>query len=221
MHIQTKQLVKSYVIGGKPTPILKGIELDIQSGEFVVLSGKSGAGKSTLLYQLSMLSRPTSGQVIINDTDMATLSDSKRSDFRLRNFGFVFQEFALSRDLTAVENVALPLMCQGISFTDSRTQAQEALDAVELGHRADNYPEQLSGGEQQRVAIARAIVTKPQLLFADEPTASLDTLNSENVLEIISQLHKDLGITVIMITHEEQYKSIGDRIIELEDGMLI
>ncbi len=221
MNLQTNKIIKSYVIGGKPTQILKGIDLSVQSGEFVVLSGKSGAGKSTLLYQLSLLSRPTSGQVLVNGIDMATLSDAKRSDFRLRKFGFVFQEFALSRDLSALENVSLPLMCQGVSFKNSRQRAQSALEAVELGHRSDNYPEQLSGGEQQRVAIARAIVTEPELLFADEPTASLDTKNSENVLQIIKQLQKKLGITVIMITHEEQYKTIGDRVIELEDGKLI
>jgi len=221
MNLQTQQIIKSYVIGGKETQILKGIDMSVSSGEFVVLSGKSGAGKSTLLYQLSLLSRPTSGSVIIDGVDMATLSDSKRSDFRLRKFGFVFQEFALSRDLSALENVALPLMCQGVSFRESRKRAQDALDSVELGHRSDNYPEQLSGGEQQRVAIARAIVTEPELLFADEPTASLDTANSENVLQIIKQLQQKLGITVIMITHEEQYKTIGDRVIELEDGKLI
>lgn len=221
MKIHTDKLIKSYIIGGKPTQILKGIDMHIKGGEFVVLSGKSGAGKSTLLYQLSLLSRPTSGKVLIDGVDMATMSDRTRSAFRLRNFGFVFQEFALSRDLTALENVALPLLCQGIGFSQGREVARKALEAVEMGHRADNYSEQLSGGEQQRVAIARAVVTEPAILFADEPTASLDSYNSENVLEIIKGLQQSLGITVIMITHEEQYKHIGDRVIELEDGVLL
>lgn len=221
MNIQSTQLVKSYTVGGQLTPILKGIDLTIGSGEFVVLSGKSGAGKSTLLYQLSMLSRPTKGQILIDGVDVGELTETQRTEFRLRNFGFIFQDFALSRDLTAVENVALPLICLGYSFHRAYTDATAALKRVELDHRADNYPEQLSGGEQQRVAIARAVVTRPNVIFADEPTASLDTKNSENVLEIISNLHKTEKITVIMITHEERYKHIGERIIELEDGKII
>lgn len=221
MKIETKQLVKSYHIGGKLTPILKGIDLEIQSGEFVVLSGKSGAGKSTLLYQLSMLSRPTEGSVLIDGDDVGVFSDTERTSFRLKNFGFVFQDFALSRDMTAVENVALPLVCLGYSFKRANAEAISALKRVNLAHRADNYPEQLSGGEQQRVAIARAVVTRPNVIFADEPTASLDTANSENVLDIIKKLHQEEKNTVVMITHEEQYKDIGDRIIELEDGKLI
>ena len=221
MKIETRKLIKSYVIGGKPTEILKGIDLRIESGEFVVLSGKSGAGKSTLLYQLSLLSRPTAGMVLTDGSDMDQLSDRKRSEFRLQNFGFVFQEFALSRDLTALENIMLPLLCQGIGMRTAKGRAHSALVSVEMAHRANNYSEQLSGGEQQRVAIGRAIVTEPKVLFADEPTASLDSHNSQNVLQIIKDLQKSLGITAIMITHEEQYKSIGDRVIELEDGLLI
>ena len=221
MKIETKQLIKSYTIGGEQTPILKGIDLYVDSGEFVVLSGKSGAGKSTLLYQLSMLSRPTDGQVLVDGVDVGALSEKDRTAFRLTNFGFIFQDFALSRDLTAQENVALPLICLGYSFRRAYADAILALDRVGLAHRSDNYPEQLSGGEQQRVAIARAVVTRPNVIFADEPTASLDTANSENVLEIISNLHKTEKITVIMITHEERYKHIGERIIELEDGKII
>lgn len=221
MKIETTQLIKSYTIGGTLTPILKGIDVEIHSGEFVVLSGKSGAGKSTLLYQLSMLSRPTEGSVLVDGEDVGLLSETERTRFRLKNFGFVFQDFALSRDLTATENVALPLICLGYSFRRAKKDALAALKRVNLDHRGDNYPEQLSGGEQQRVAIARAVVTRPNVIFADEPTASLDTANSENVLEIIKKLHAEEKITVVMITHEERYKHIGERIIELEDGNLL
>ena len=221
MKIETHELIKSYTIAGEPTPILKGIDLEIDSGEFVVLSGKSGAGKSTLLYQLSLLSRPTEGRVLVDGEDMGDLSQVQRTAFRLRNFGFVFQDFALSRDLRAVENVALPLICLGYSFGRARAEALAALSRVKLDHRPHHYPEQLSGGEQQRVAIARAVVTRPQVIFADEPTASLDTTNSENVLEIITALHQEEKNTVVMITHEEIYKHIGDRIIELEDGRVM
>jgi putative ABC transport system ATP-binding protein len=218
--IGVKKLTKTYTNGSVETHVLKGVDMSIRSGEFVAIMGKSGAGKSTLMYQISLLDQPTSGNIIVNKTDILKLSEKERTDFRLRNLGYVFQDYALVPELNALENVALPLLMQGIEKQQAFAQATDALKKVSLDHRLKNRPNQLSGGEQQRVSIARAVAGKPTILFADEPTANLDSSSSEDVIQILSDLHKQ-GQTIVMVTHEKEYTHACDRIITLEDGKII
>lgn len=219
--IEVKNVIKRFGIGTETeVTILKGISFTINKGDYVILSGKSGAGKSTLMYQISLLASPTEGEVIIKGRSVGAVSEKKRSEYRLENFGFIFQSYALNKDLTALENVALPLLCLGMSRKEAYKKSTDILSELGIGDRADNYPEQLSGGEQQRVSIARAVVKEPEVLFADEPTASLDVANSDQVMEILDTLHKK-GMTIVAITHEEVYKDRGNRFIELSDGELI
>lgn len=217
--ITTRDLVKTFTDGDRMTRVLKGIDLDIKRGEFVVVMGRSGAGKSTLLYQLGLLDQPTSGQIIIDGEDTHKLSDLDKTRFRLDFLGYVFQDYALLPDLTALENVALPLLMQGHSSHKANALAGEALEKVGLGDRLHNLPAKLSGGQQQRVSIARAIAHSPKILFADEPTANLDTESSAMILEIFSDLHKK-GQTIVMVTHEEEYSSAADRVITMKDGVI-
>lgn len=219
--IEVKNIVKKYDIGTQAElTVLKGISFKINKGEYIILSGKSGAGKSTLMYQLSLLSSPTEGEIIFNNESVSTYPENKRSDYRLKNFGFIFQSYALNKDLTALENVALPLLCIGKTHQEAYKKSQEILTDLGLGARLKYYPEQLSGGEQQRVSIARAVAKEPEVLFADEPTASLDVANSNQVMDILGDLHRK-GMTIVTITHEEQYKDRGTRLIELSDGEVI
>src|SRR3989344_9229643 len=171
--IETKQLVKTFKNGDVFTSVLKGIDFKASGGEWVAIMGRSGAGKSTLLYQMSLLDDPTDGEVILDGHDTHTMSANEKMLFRLSKFGFVFQDYALLPELTAVENVVLPLLMERIPALESHRKAEEALRRVGLGHRLHNLPTQPSGGEQQRVSIARAMAEKPEILFADEPTANL------------------------------------------------
>lgn len=217
--IETKHLKKSYTDGPIETHVLRGIDLVIETGEFVAIMGRSGAGKSTLLYQLSLLDNPTSGHVIIDGVDTSGMSDSERSAFRLAKLGYVFQDYALLPELTALENVILPLLMMGVSKKAAIAKAKKTLERVGLGHRYKNLPSQLSGGEQQRVSVARAVAHDLQILFADEPTANLDTDSSRRVLEILKELSGE-GQTIIMVTHEGEYGRLADRIISMEDGQI-
>ncbi len=219
--IKVQNIIKKFGVGTETEiEVLKGISFDIRAGEYVILSGKSGAGKSTLLYQLSLLDTPTEGSVNIGQVEVSNLSEAKRSRYRLEKFGFIFQSYALNKDLTALENVALPLLSMGMARKDAYEKSKASLDELGMGDRVENYPEQLSGGEQQRVSIARAIAKEPHILFADEPTASLDLANSDQVMDILDRLHA-AGMTIVAITHEEQYKDRGTRLIELSDGKII
>jgi putative ABC transport system ATP-binding protein len=206
--------------GGVITHVLKGINLDVQNAEFVAIMGKSGAGKSTLLYQLSLLDEPSSGTLSIADTDVLALTESEKTSFRLNNLGFIFQDYALIPDLTARENVMLPLLMRGISWEQSARSADVALTKVGLGHRFQNHPAALSGGEQQRVSIARAVAGKPRILFADEPTANLDSISGKQVIDLLGDLNKD-GQTIVMVTHEVEYAAHADRIINMADGTIV
>lgn len=217
--INVKNLTKTYINGEIVTPVLKGIDLHIKRGEFVAIMGKSGAGKSTLLYQISLLDKPTTGEVLVGDIDILQLSESARTDFRLRKLGYIFQDYALVPELTAEENVAIPLLMQGIDPKDAREQARTIIDSIDMVGKYDNRPNQLSGGQQQRVSIARAIVQSPEILFADEPTANLDAASSEQVIDLMHDLHKK-GQTIVMVTHEPEYTKYCDRIIYLEDGLV-
>ncbi len=206
--------------GGVVTHVLKGIDLEIREDEFVAIMGKSGAGKSTLLYQLSLLDVPSEGTLSIAGTDVLSLTESEKTSFRLHNLGFIFQDYALIPDLTARENVMLPLLMSNHTWEDSKNAADDALGKVGLGHRLNNHPNALSGGEQQRVSIARAVAGKPEILFADEPTANLDTISGRQVIDLLGELHKT-GQTIVMVTHEEEYTRDCDRIIRMEDGKIV
>lgn len=217
--ITTKNLTKTFIDGDRETKVLKGINSHIKRGEFVAIIGRSGAGKSTLLYQLGLLDHPTAGEIIIDGVDIHNLSEEQRIDFRLSKLGYVFQDYALLPDLTARENVALPLLMQGMSQHTAYKRADEVLDMVGLDGKYENVPAKLSGGQQQRVSIARAIAHNPAILFADEPTANLDTESSMLVLKIFKEIHAK-GQTIVMVTHEEEYSKVADRIIEMKDGLV-
>ena len=218
--IETKQLTRSFKNGDVLTPVLKGIDFTTTDGEFVAIMGRSGAGKSTFLYQISLLDEPTGGAITIDGHNTHRMSEEQRMKFRLNKFGYVFQDYALLPELTALENVALPLLMQGKTRRAAYAEAQQSLERVELGHRLHNLPSQLSGGEQQRVSISRAIAHKPAVLFADEPTANLDNESSAKVMDTFTELHKE-GQTIIMVTHEEQYAALAGRLVRMDDGRIV
>ncbi len=226
--IEVKNLIKSFKDGDTETKVLKGIDFKAENGEFIAIMGRSGAGKSTLLYQMSLLDEPTSGQIIIDGHNSTSMSADQKSKFRLVTCGYVFQDYALLPELTALENVVLPLLMSGSARSGEARQddevayqkAKESLVKVGLGHRFNNLPSQLSGGEQQRVSIARAIADQPKILFADEPTANLDNESSSIVMEIFNQLHQE-GQTIIMVTHEELYAKMAEKIVKIDDGKII
>ncbi len=217
--ISIKNLTKTYTNGTVETHVLKGIDLEIKEGEFVAIMGKSGAGKSTLMYQMSLLDMPTGGSISVAGTDILSLSESDRTQFRLRQLGYIFQDYALIPELTAEENVSIPLFMEGYDKGEAYIRARKVLDDIGMQGKYKNRPNQLSGGEQQRVSVARAVVQDPQILFADEPTANLDSVSSEAVLEVLKQLH-DRGQTIVMVTHEPEYTRYCNRIIFLEDGLI-
>lgn len=218
--IKVTKLNKIYKIGEIKNHVLKDIDLEIESGEFVSIVGKSGAGKSTLLYQLSLLDTPTSGDIIYEGKNTADFNKKERVEFRLNELGYIFQDYALLPELTATENVILPLLMLGQDKDKAIKSAQKTLAKLGLKDRINNLPSQLSGGEQQRVSIARAIAQNPKILFADEPTANLDTATSQEVLDILTELN-DAGQTIVMITHEVEYADLAKRKITLSDGKII
>lgn len=218
--IQTKNLIKTFVDGDKQTTVLKGIDFRAESGEFIAIMGRSGAGKSTFMYQMSLLDEPTDGEIVIDDRSTKAMTQDEKGRFRLSELGYVFQDYALLPDLTAVENVALPLLMMNIPKSDAYIIATKSLERIGLGSKINNLPSQLSGGEQQRVSISRAVAHKPKILFADEPTANLDHESSNRVMEIFKELHKE-GQTIIMVTHEEEYGKMAERIVRLDDGRIM
>lgn len=218
--ITTKNLTRTFKTGDVVTPVLKGIDFSARTGEFVAIMGRSGAGKSTFLYQISLLDDPSGGQILIDGHDTHTMTAAEKMNFRLSKFGYVFQDYALLPELTAIENVALPLLMQGLSKRAAYAKAHESLSRIDLGHRINSLPAQLSGGEQQRVSIARAVAHEPKILFADEPTANLDNESSKAVMEVFQDLHMR-GQTIIMVTHEEPYAMLTERIIRLDDGKIV
>lgn len=218
--IETKQLKKSFKNGDAITEVLKGIDFMAKEGEFIAIMGRSGAGKSTFLYQISLLDEPTSGEIIIDGHEAHSMSADEKMRFRLNTFGYVFQDYALLPELTAIENVVLPLLMQGTPSKLAHEKATVALERVGLAHRLNNLPSMMSGGEQQRVSIARAIGHEPKILFADEPTANLDNHSSRTVMEIFSELHKK-GQTLIMVTHEPEYAEMAERLVHLDDGRIV
>ncbi len=220
LHIATENITKSYRSGDAKTVALKNVSLRIAQGEFIMITGRNGSGKSTLLHQLGLLDSPDTGEIYINGREVTRLSEKKRMDMRLRQLGYIFQEYALVAELSALENVMLPAMMIGTS-KDARDKALTLLAKVGLRDKARRLPTQLSGGEQQKVAIARALINAPRILFADEPTANLDTIASKDVLRIFKSLNEQEHITIAMITHEPEELEYATRHIKLSDGKLV
>lgn len=218
--LQARGITKVYQTGASRLEILKGINLDINEGESVSITGASGAGKSTLLHILGTLDRPTTGQMIFKGKDLARVSDEELARFRNATIGFVFQFHHLMKEFTALENVMMPGRIGGLSMKESERSARELLTMVGLGSRLSHYPNELSGGEQQRVAVARALVRRPKILLADEPTGNLDTANGQLIQELFFQLKKDRGVTLIVVTHDAAFARKFPRTIEIKDGKL-
>lgn len=218
--IKATNIQRQFGTGDVIAHILKGIDMEVRCGEFVAIMGKSGAGKSTLMYQLSVLDEPSDGTLIINDIDIGSLNENERTALRLNTLGYVFQNYALVPDLSAEENVMLPLLMRGYTWDKARARAHHSLDNVGLSGKYLNLPSTLSGGEQQRVAIARALSGKPQIIFADEPTANLDSVSGTAVIELLTRLHRENNQTIVMVTHEREYAMGCDRIFHMEDGLI-
>lgn len=219
--IEASHLERRFVVGEIQIYAIKDINLDIKKGEFVALMGPSGAGKSTTLNQLALLDRPTSGSLRILGKDVESLSVRQQTVFRLRHLGFVFQNYNLLPQMTALENVMLPALMYGRQKRDAVLEAKRILEKFELGNRLKNYPGQLSGGQQQKVAIARALVNRPAILFADEPTASLDSESSEMIMDLLKHLNKTEKQTIVLVSHEPSHKKLVDRIIWVKDGAVV
>lgn len=222
MHVVELQDVwKVYGTGEAAVPALKGITFEIEKGEFIALVGPSGSGKSTLLHLIGGLDKPTRGLIKVEGIEVSSLRDDRElSAYRNERIGFVFQMFYLIPRLTALENVELPLLAKGMDPRERRRRALEALKMVKLEQRANHRPTQMSGGEQQRVAIARAIVTNPKLVLADEPTGNLDSANAKIVMDLFLNLKKELGVTIVMATHNLELLGYCDRVIRLVDGQV-
>lgn len=218
--IQVKNLTKSYKSGDSVLTVLKDLSLSVPKGQFLSITGRSGSGKSTLLYQLGLLDYPNAGEICIDGVDVSDLDKDARTTFRLNKLGYVFQDYALIPELSSLENVLIPLLMQGLERGVAEDQAKKALERIGLSDKIDNLPSQLSGGQQQRVSIARAIAHNPQIIFADEPTANLDTETSDTVLKAFLDLHKQ-GQTIVMVTHEPEYAKLTDRVVLLSDGKII
>jgi len=218
--IKVSNISRVFTVGKNSIHALKSVDFEVEAGSFVSITGRSGSGKSTLLYQLGLLDRPTAGTIHIEGSDVTKMDEDERTIFRLKELGYVFQDYALLPSLTAAENVMTPLLMMGYSKKEAMTKAAESLEKIGLADRMHNLPGQLSGGQQQRAAIARAIAHEPVILFADEPTANLDSETSLTVLKAFLDLHK-AGQTIIMVTHEKEYAAMTDRIITLSDGVIL
>jgi putative ABC transport system ATP-binding protein len=218
--IEMENITKTYKMGTQVVHALRGVDLEIEEGEFVAIMGPSGSGKSTLMNMIGCLDIPTDGSYKLNNIDVSDLSSDDRSRIRNQQIGFVFQQFNLLARTTAVKQVALPLMYAGIGRGERLARAKAALESVGLGERIDHKPDELSGGQQQRVAIARALATNPAIILADEPTGALDTKTGEEILDIFKRLNREQGITIIMITHEPEIAAHADRSIWIRDGLI-
>lgn len=218
--VETVDLVKTYMSGGRPLHVLKGVHLSVEPGEFMAIMGPSGSGKSTLLNMIGALDRPTSGKVYINGTDLSTLNDNQLAELRNREIGFIFQFFNLIHRMSALGNVELPMVIKGLSRGKRRKRAAELLNKVGLEDRADHKPSQLSGGEQQRVAIARALANNPSLVLCDELTGNLDSTTGSEIMHLLRQLNKEEEKTFILVTHDPTVSQNTDRLIQFRDGVI-
>jgi putative ABC transport system ATP-binding protein len=220
LAVRAVNLARTFKVGETTVEALRGISLDVPQGQFVALVGPSGSGKSTLLNLVGGLDRPTGGELWIDGIELGAAKDSVLTDHRRRRVGFVFQSFNLLPRLTALENVALPLMFAGLVERDRLARARDLLGQVGLGDRIDHRPTQLSGGEQQRVAIARALVGRPAIILADEPTGNLDSVTGREIMALLRQLNHDQGVTMLLVTHDPEAASYACRIIRMRDGRI-
>jgi len=216
-----ENVTRVFKIGNIETQALRGVNLSIENGEFISLVGPSGSGKTTLLQMIGCLDQPTSGQVYINGKDVSHLNRNQRADMRRGTIGFIFQFFALIPTLSAYENVEMPLILTGQGAGERRARVTELLETVGLSDRSHHRPDQLSGGEQQRVAIARALASKPSLILADEPTANLDTPNGKLVMETMTRLNQETGVTFVFATHDPRVFNYARRVITMRDGLIV
>jgi putative ABC transport system ATP-binding protein len=221
--IAVKNLVKTYVVGEVEVKALRGVNLEVERGEFVAVTGPSGSGKSTFMHIVGCLDRPTSGQYFLDGQDVSRMSKDQLAAIRNKKIGFVFQGFNLLSRTSALDNVELPLLygSGGMKSADRHKRAMDVLKAVGLDNRADHHPNQLSGGQQQRVAIARSLINNPSILLADEPTGNLDTRTSIEVMDIFQKLNRERGITVVLITHEVDIAEYGTRLVAFRDGEVL
>jgi len=219
--LKTQNIVKTFKMGETTVNALKGINLEIDRGEFVAITGTSGSGKSTLMHLLGCLDQPTKGLYLLEEKNITTASRDELAQIRNQKIGFVFQKFNLLTDLTALNNVALPMIYAGKSEQEAKVKANDILNLVELGNRKHHYPYQLSGGQQQRVAIARALINDPDIVLADEPTGNLDTETGESIIRTFSKLNNEKNVTIILVTHEPEIAEKTNRIIELVDGLIV
>jgi len=218
---RVENVTRDYQIGEVTTKALRGVSLEIESGEFTTLVGPSGSGKTTLLQLIGCLDQPTSGRVFIDGQDVSRLNRNQRADIRQGTIGFVFQFFALIPTLSAYENVEMPLLLTDVGSAKRRERVLHLLEAVDLADRADHRPDQLSGGQQQRAAVARALATNPTLVLADEPTANLDTENGRQVMDIMVRLNQETGVTFVFATHDPRVIKYARRVITLRDGLVV
>jgi putative ABC transport system ATP-binding protein len=216
--LRCEALTRTYPSGGREITVLRDITFELEPGRVLAITGPSGSGKSTLLGLLAGLDRPTRGRVFLDGRELGALGEDERARLRAETVGFVFQSFHLIPTLTARENVQVPLELRG---EDGRARALELLQRVGLGDRGHHYPAQLSGGEQQRVAVARAFANRPKLLFADEPTGNLDAANGHNVVELLAELNRELGTTIVLVTHEPELAGRAHRVLRLRDGAVV
>jgi len=219
--VKIEDVTRMYHTGKVDTQALRGVNLTIEQSEFTALVGPSGSGKTTLLQIIGCLDQPTSGRVLINGKDVSKLNRNQRADIRRGTIGFIFQFFALIPTLSAYENIEMPLLLVGENPAKRRERVNQLLKAVDLTDRAHHHPDQLSGGQQQRVAIARALATNPTLILADEPTANLDTTNGKQVMEIMTRLNQETGVTFVFATHDPRVISFARRIVTLQDGLVV
>ncbi|MFA5867166.1 MAG: ABC transporter ATP-binding protein [Actinomycetota bacterium] len=215
--IKVDDIYKTYDLGEISVTALNGVSLTIQDGEFFIITGRNGSGKSTLLHQLGLLDRPDSGSIVFSGRDVLMMSEKERAGMRVRELGYIFQEYALMAELTALENVMLPAMMVA-SRQEARARALDLLDRVGVAHRVNNLPRQCSGGEQQKIAIARALINNPAVIFADEPTANLDSIAAEGIMELFQSLNTEEHHTLVMITHEQDETHYATQLINLVDG---
>ena len=216
--LTASKLTKTYVSGEARVTALAGVSFDVEAGDFVALMGPSGCGKSTLLHLCGAMDRLTSGTLRLNDRDLSTMGDDELTQVRREQVGFVFQFFNLLPTLTVVDNIALPCLLSGMKDQDAARRAGALAERVGIAHRLTHYPQQISGGEMQRAAIARALIHQPSLLVADEPTGNLDSENGANVLALISQLNKELNVTVLLATHAADVAAAAGRVVRMKDG---
>ena len=218
--IRLKNIKKVFRTEEVETWALREVNLEVKAGEFVAIMGPSGCGKSTLLNILGLLDNPTEGSYILNGKDVSTLRENDRTDIRKGVIGFVFQSFNLIDELNVYENIELPLLYMGVPAKERKQRIEAAMDRMAISHRRKHFPSQLSGGQRQRVAIARAVLSNPKIILADEPTGNLDSKNGKEVMNLLSELHRE-GTTIVMVTHSQHDASYADRIVKLYDGEIV